>query len=495
MGSHRRPDDDGLPDRAPQASGTHAEHGDGGRQEPPDPRRAGDAADVVDHDGHDDEVGDHEDHFGLFDRDTDLEEPGPATGEVDLTDLRAALAGRPRPAATPRDSPGRRRGARAKRRRHPVRSTIIALLVLALIAGGVTVGVLWWQQRTAAPEDWTGTGSRTLVVRVQSGDGLYDVGQTLVSKGVVASVKTFVTVASDDGSLSGLQPGYYRVHEHSSAQSAVTDLANPDNRLGRLRIIPGDTLADVTKVSPTGQKGAKEGILSKIVDACVPTDGAPRCFTVDELWKVAETASLSDLGVVGWATAKVQAAPDPKRRLEGVILAGDYDVAPGSTAFEALRDVVSASAAQWNTTGIVAAAKKQGHTPYQLATIASLVQAEGGGGDMRKVARVIDNRLKADRPLQFDSTVNYGLDRASISTTESERLDESNPYSTYAHEGLTPTPIGAPGPDALDAADDPAVGDWMYFVAIDRDGNTCFSVTDEEHQQCVEKARANGVFG
>ncbi len=70
-----------------------------------------------------------------------------------------------------------------------------------------------------------------------------------------------------------------------------------------------------------------------------------------------------------------------------------------------------------------------------------------------------------------------------------------NAYSTYAHEGLTPTPIGAPGPEALDAAGDPATGDWLYFVAVDLDGHTCFSVTDEDHAKCVDQARANGVFG
>jgi UPF0755 protein len=505
MGSHRG-DDSGLPEpEGPDASEPVDDAGDS------DEERA--------------ETGDGgHDHFGLFDDRPDAADDDlPATGEFDLAELRDVLAGRGDPRsgsgsseddgdddgddhdAAPRPPRSRRpaesgdrhrpRGARARRRRHPVRSTVIALVVLALIAGGVTAGVIWWQHRTAAPQDWAGTGAHTLVIRVQSGDGLYDVGQTLAGAGVVASGPIFVSVAADDGRLSGLQPGYYLVHEHSSAQSAVDDLANPDNRLGRLRIIPGDTIADFAKVSTTGEKGTKPGILSKIVDSCVPSNGAAHCFTVDELRQVAATSSPSDLGVVGWATEAVSEVADPARRLEGLILPGDYDIAPGSTAFEALRAVVSASAAQWNTTGIVAAAKKQDFTPYQLATVASLVQAEGIGEDMPKVARVIYNRLDDGMKLQFDSTVNYGLDRASISTTEAERLNDANAYSTYAHEGLTPTPIGAPGPDALDAADDPAAGPWLYFVAIDLEGHSCFSATKDEHDACVDQARANGVFG
>lgn len=437
------------------------------------------------------------DHFGLFDDAPDGHDDEPATGEMDLDELREVLAGR----RHHEDRPARRRVAEAppkKRRRRGLRralTAIIAILVVGAIVAGLVFGINWWRQRNAAPEDWAGVGERTIVVRVQSGEGLYDVGKTLVTAGAVATVKAFVAVASDDGRLSALQPGYYRVHEHSSSAAVVDDLADPDNRLGELRILPGQTLDDITKVDTDGKKGTKPGILSAIVEACTPTDGDQACFTVDDLKKEAETAKLADLGVVGWAMDAAAKAPDQAKRLEGLILAGDYDIAPGSSAFEALRDVVSASAAQWNNTNIVTAARSLGTTPYALAIIASLTLAEGKGDDMRKVARVIDNRLAIDKPLQFDSTVNYGLGRASISTTEAERLDKANLYSTYAHSGLTPTPIGAPSLAALDAAIDPATGDWLYFVAIDKEGNTCFSITGEEHQKCVDEARANGVFG
>lgn len=416
---------------------------------------------------------------------------------VDLSQLKEVLAGRrthaESAASPPATVPPRRR--RAPRRRHRVRSTIIALLVMILIAGGAVAGVIYWRTSTEAPTDWAGTGAASVIVRVQSGDGLFDVGQTLVSAGVVASAETFASVAAEDGRLRGLQPGYYRVHEHSASQVVVNELADPKNRLGQLRVVPGQTLADTTTVSTAGKTSVKRGIMSAIADACVPTDGAESCFTVDELWKVEETANLSDLGVVGWAVADVANAPDPHRRLEGMILPGDYVIRPGSTAQQALSAVVQASAAAWNTTGIVASAKRENLRPYELATVASLVQAEGIGPDMRKVARVIYNRLADGMKLQFDSTVNYGLGRAQISTSKAERLDATNLYSTYAHAGLTPTPIGAPGPQALDAADDPATGSWLYFVATDLDGHSCFSTTAEQHEQCVAEARKNGVFG
>lgn len=436
------------------------------------------------------------DRLGIFDDPDD----DPATGEVDLAELRDALARNDagtEPARRGSRTAERRqhRAAERRRRTRRVRSTVIAILVMSLILAAAVVGVVLWRHSNQAPTDWAGTGSTVVVIRVQSSDGLADIGQTLVEAGVVANAQTFAAAAANNSKMKVLQPGYYTVHQHSSAQSVVADLIDPQSRVGHLRIIPGQTLADITTVSPSGQKSTRPGILSLIARACVPTNGQQACFSLDDLWRVAETADLADLGVVGWAVSDVQHAPDPRKRLEGLILPGDYDIAPGSTALQALTAVVSASASAWNTTGIVAAAKAVGRTPYQLATIASLVQSEGLARDMPKIARVIDNRLAIGKKLEFDSTVNYGLNRAQISTTNAERLDPANVYSTYAHNGLTPTPIGSPGPDALDAAGDPATGSWLYFVAVDKNGTTCFSTTAEEHQACVAKARANGVFG
>ena len=155
----------------------------------------------------------------------------------------------------------------------------------------------------------------------------------------------------------------------------------------------------------------------------------------------------------------------------------------------------SGSSAMWNSSEIVADAKQVGRTPYQVAVIASIVQREAGvAGDMPRVARVIYNRLARGMPLQMDSTVNYALNQAQISTSAADRANPS-PYNTYVHKGLPPTPISSPGTAALDAAVNPAQGGWLYFVAVDLKGNSCFSITDAEHAACVALARKNGVFG
>ena len=104
---------------------------------------------------------------------------------------------------------------------------------------------------------------------------------------------------------------------------------------------------------------------------------------------------------------------------------------------------------------------------------------------MAKVARVLDNRLAINMPLQLDTTVNYANGKTGLTTTPQDRQNPS-PYNTYVHPGLPPGPIGNPGEDAIKAVLTPAQGDWLFFVVVNPDtGETRFATTAEEHQANV----------
>ncbi len=129
-----------------------------------------------------------------------------------------------------------------------------------------------------------------------------------------------------------------------------------------------------------------------------------------------------------------------------------------------------------------------GYTPEQMMTIASLVQAEGRGSDMPKIARVIYNRLEGPGSkqgtnglLQIDATVNYALGRKGIATVTTDETHTDSPYNTYVHPGLPPAPIEAPGDAAIQAATHPAKGDWYYYVTVNlKTGETKFAKTYDE---------------
>ena len=106
---------------------------------------------------------------------------------------------------------------------------------------------------------------------------------------------------------------------------------------------------------------------------------------------------------------------------------------------------------------------------------------------------MIYNRLAEQRTLEFDSTVNYALDRIEVATTDGDRSQET-PWNTYLRPGLPATPICSPGLPALAAAEAPAPGDWLYFVTIDMQGTTLFTREYEQHLANIELARRNGVL-
>ena len=390
-----------------------------------------------------------------------------------------------------RTTPPRREVQRRRNRRRR-RHTLVALLVLGVLAAAITGGFLIWRHDRSTVADFpAGTSAGQVVVHVQDSDSRTDVAGRLADAGVVASARAFLDATTNDADVARIRPGYYRLSSHQSATAAADALVDPVNRVGQLRIIPGRQLADLT---PRPGATAAAGYITDITKAaCVPIDGAARCFTADQLWTVAESADPAGLNVPEWAIDAVRAAPDPRRRLEGLIRPGDYNVPPTADPAQALAAVLSQSTALWSTSDVVAGADAQGVTTYQAAIIASLVEREARGADMGKAAQVIYNRYQERMRLQLDSTINYAFGRTQVATTAADRATAS-PYNTYLHDGLPPTPIDSPGDAALTATLNPTDGPWLYFVIIDKQGDSCFSITLAEHEKCTEQARRNGVF-
>jgi UPF0755 protein len=130
-----------------------------------------------------------------------------------------------------------------------------------------------------------------------------------------------------------------------------------------------------------------------------------------------------------------------------------------------------------DSVGLAAGSAALGLTPYQVVTVASIVEKEGViKKNLGPVARVILNRLQNDMPLQMDSTVLYaeGRDGGAVAASD---LKLQTPYNTYLNKGLTPTPICFPSKAALQAALDPPTGSWLYFVVVEQDGTEAFADT------------------
>lgn len=386
---------------------------------------------------------------------------------------------------------GRRMENKYVKRRQRGLAVLIATLVL-LIGGVIYIGV-----RVSGGEgsssvsalDYEGTGNGEMqLVEIPEGSSLSALGPELVERDIVKSDSAFQTAAASNPDAANVQPGFYRLQGQMSAVAAVSALLDPTNRTELLDIHGGSTLLDVNVIGGD----TRPGVYSQISALTQDAQGTPT-VTVEQLEQVASTTPPEQLGVPDWALAAVNARGDDPKRLEGLIVPGQYVINPRLSAEEILSDLISRSTRNYNDSGIVERAAALELSPYELLTAASLVEREAPAGEFDKVARVILNRLEEPMRLEFDSTVNYGLKSVEIATTDEDRA-QVTPWNTYAKDGLPDTPIAAASMTAIEAMENPAEGNWLFFVTVSQDGTTIFNENFEDHVRDTQQALDNGVL-
>ncbi|MET8768427.1 endolytic transglycosylase MltG [Streptomyces sp. NPDC004658] len=370
-----------------------------------------------------------------------------------------------------------RRERRGKGRK-PVKSrkgrTGCACMVVVLVFGGGLGGVgyfgyKFYQNRFGAAPDYAGSGNgQHVTVTINKGDGGWAIGQKLKDAGVVESAAAFVSALQANPKGKALQDGVYTMEKEMSAASAVELMLSPKSR-SNLIIAEGRRNVEIY------------GLIDKRLE--VPAGTTARVAKKE----------YKHLGLPSWALNH----PNLKDPLEGFLYPSSYGVTKGQKPEAVLKNMVAQATAKYQELGLEKKAQTLGlDGPWQLLTVASLVQAEGTShDDFRKMAEVVYNRLEPGNPqtagrLEFDSTYNYvkNQSKLDLSITELRRYD--NPYNTYFSKGLPPGPIDNPGEDALRGALNPTDDGWYYFISMD--GKTSkFTRTLEEHNKLVEEWNAS----
>jgi UPF0755 protein len=342
------------------------------------------------------------------------------------------------------------------RRRHRRRNglgCLAVLIALAVLAGGAYFaydrGMEALRGRFDPAPDYTGAGSGSVLVEVEQGDNASDIGRTLAEEDVVKSVDAFTDAAMANPDSTGIQVGFYEMRRQMSAEAALDVLVDPANMVQN-----AVTLREGLTVEQIVEQLAKE------------TDFSRKQFQ----------RLLGRPGALGLP-------PYAQHNPEGYLFPATYQVPPNATPKSILTMMVDRYKRAAQDLDLVAEAEQLGVTPHDVMTVASLVQAEARfDKDFARVSRVIYNRLEEPMPLQFDSTVHYAVGRdGGVGTSDDERATDS-PYNTYKYPGLPPTPINAPGEQAIEAALNPADGPWLYFVTTNPDtGETKFAESYDDH--------------
>jgi uncharacterized YceG family protein len=150
--------------------------------------------------------------------------------------------------------------------------------------------------------------------------------------------------------------------------------------------------------------------------------------------------------------------------LEGFLFPATYDFTEDTTSKELVGDQLEAFDRNWSQIDLKYA-KSKNLTPYDVLTIASMIEKEVQVPKERPlVAAVIYNRLHLDMPLGIDATIRYGLNIPPTQAILQSQLETPSPYNTRCCPGIPPTPIGNPGLASMQAAAHPAKVDYLYFV-------------------------------
>ena len=353
----------------------------------------------------------------------------------------------------------RNRRRRKKQRKGGLAVVLALLLVLAIVGGGAAL-VLGLGAKvkdafsTSTAPDYPGPGQGEVVIEVEEGQTVSEVGVTLEREDVIKSTQAFFEVANANPESSSLQPGFYQMQHKMTAADALDTLLDPSARVqARVTLPEGLRLDETLKTLAKG------------------TDIPVKDFE----------AALEDGESLGLPT---YANGNP----EGFLYPATYEVPPDADASSVLEQLFTAYAAAADDAGV----ERTPRDPEEIVIIASLVEAEARlDEDFGKVARVVYNRLEAGMPLQFDSTVNYAL-KADKKIVTYEDLGADSPYNTYKNTGLPPAPINSPGLKAMDAAVNPPDGDWLYFVTVDPEkGTTKFTSDYQEFPRFKAELKSN----
>jgi UPF0755 protein len=181
----------------------------------------------------------------------------------------------------------------------------------------------------------------------------------------------------------------------------------------------------------------------------------------------------------------------PNPTLEGYLFPDTYAFPVGTTARQAVREMVYDFERRWNSDWDAKASGLKINR-NDLVTMASIVEREARVPEERPViAAVYYNRLRKGMLLQADPTIQYALGHH-VGRVLYKDLAVQSPYNTYIHKGLPPGPVASPGVASLNAAANPANIPYLYFVASP-DGHHEFRMTLDEHTNAVRQVRAESL--
>ena len=288
----------------------------------------------------------------------------------------------------------------------------------------------------------------SIILDIASGSSTSSIATNLHENKIILNptvFKIYVRISSNDHKF---KAGEYKFKSTHSIYSIVDKLTNGDFFYRKLTLLPGSTISNILKL------GNSEGLINDL-------------------------------------------ATDPEKLLkkkgitlqEGIFFPDTFFYLKG----ENFSSILIKSYEKWKKISKDLWINRNLNLPFknlnEAVTLASIIEKEGL--EKRKIAGVFVNRLNKNMKLQSDPTVIYALGNEFDGNLTRKNLRIDNPYNTYRYRGLPPGPISIVSYDSLEAALNPLLTDYLYFVSMGN-GFHKFSKTLTEHNEAVLKYQING---
>ena len=358
------------------------------------------------------------------------------------------------PDEAPQPKLSRSGGDPPKPPREPRSSSFRRRRIFAAVA--VLAGLLfaWFLIAFFQPFAGDGEGSGSVTIEVPDGATAGDIAELLADEGVVSNARFFEWRLKLAGKSDEIQADTYTLAEDMSYGTAIERLTEEQGT------------GDLTVTIPEGLDRNQ-----------IAADVLPEGVSSDEYLQLTEAAPKGfDPPQYG---AKSQS-------VEGFLFPATYDLT-GIPENQNVANLIQQQlqAFQDNIAKVdMTYAKKKNLTVYDIVIIASMIDKEVMVDKERPlVASVIYNRLAQGIPLGIDATSRFETQNYTEPLTNDVLLSDT-PYNTRTNQGLTPTPIGNPGLDALQAAANPAKTDFTFFVVKPGTcGEHSFTASEAEFEQ------------
>lgn len=372
-----------------------------------------------------------------------------------------------------------------------VASNALTLFILILV---VAAGLLAWGRQA-----YNGPGPLTQAIcfRLEKGASLSQVSRGLEAQGAVSDARIFRIASEYNDKSRALKFGSYLIQPGSSMAQVVDQLtAGGQSTCGRevnfrigvsstdivLRELDAATnrYVEVLKFDP-----ATEAAPAEYLEAATADDIRLRLTVAEGVtsWQVVEGLKRAD-----FLEGKIDQVP-----AEGSLAPESYEVDRGADRQALLGEMANRQALILAELWAARAPALPYDSPEKAMVMASIVEKETGIAEERaRVASVFVNRLAQGMKLQTDPTVIYGITNGEGVLDRGLRQSElrrETPYNTYVIDGLPPGPIANPGRAAIEAALNPEVSEYLFFVA-DGTGGHAFAKTLDEHNENVARWRA-----